>query len=69
MAILMVMVSNPKSKIDIIDVLIAEKLKIFIIEPERKVDYYSYSSTSLVRASVRGPSVVCGFQWQNFPSY
>ena len=30
---------------------------------------YRYSSTSLVRASVvRGPSVVRGFEWQNFSS-
>ena len=31
---------------------------------------WSYSSTSLVRASVvRGPSVVRGFEWLNFSSH
>ena len=41
-----------------------------IITSQGNIIFYSrYSITSLVRASVvRGPSVVRGFEWQNFSS-
>ena len=41
----------------------------YFIDKHFGLNYYLYSSTSLVRASVvRGPSVVRGLEWQNFSS-